>query len=261
LVSAGARAAATPAEVARQVDVVITMLPDSPDVQAVVLGDRGVLAGAREGSVLIDMSTISPAVTRAIATQAGKVGMKTLDAPVSGSEIGAINATLAIMVGGEGETFERCRAILATLGKSVVRVGGVGAGHTVKLVNQIIGLTTMEAVSEGLILAAKAGIDLGTLLQAISGGAARSWMLENLTPMIAERDFRPGFMVRLAQKDLRLALNLADELQVSVPAASLTHQFYRSIEASGDGDEGIQSLVKALERLASFEIPDSNAPR
>ena len=254
LVSAGAVAASSPAEVARRADVVITMLPDSPDVRSVVLGADGVLSGARDGSVLIDMSTIAPAVTREIAAEAAKVGVKTLDAPVSGSEQGAIGGTLAIMVGGDAAVVERCRPILSAMGKSVVHVGGVGMGHTVKLVNQIIGLATLEAVCEGLVVAAKAGVDLGTLLEAISGGAAASWQLQNMTPKIAERDFRPGFMVRLAQKDLRLALGLADDLHASVPSAALTHQMYRSVEASGEGNEGIQALVKALERLAGFEV-------
>lgn len=254
LVTAGARAATTPAEVAHQSDVVITMLPDSLDVQSVVLGPDGVLSGARDGSVLIDMSTIAPTATRALAAEAAKVGMATLDAPVSGSEQGAIGGTLAIMVGGDAAVVERCRPILSAMGKSVVHVGGVGMGHTVKLVNQIIGLTTLEAVCEGLVVAARAGVDLGTLLEAIGGGAAASWQLQNMTPKIAERDFRPGFMVRLAQKDLRLALGLADELHASIPSAALAHQMYRSIEASDEGDEGIQALVKALERLAGFKV-------
>lgn len=254
LVSAGAVAASSPAEVARRADVVITMLPDSPDVRSVVLGTDGLLSGARDGGVLIDMSTIAPTVTREIAAEAAKVGVKTLDAPVSGSEQGAIGGTLAIMVGGEAAVVERCRPILSAMGKSVVHVGGVGMGHTVKLVNQIIGLATLEAVCEGLVVAAKAGVDLGTLLEAIGGGAAASWQLQNMTPKIAERDFRPGFMVRLAQKDLRLALGLADDLHASVPSAALTHQMYRSIEASGEGNAGIQALVKALERLAGFEV-------
>jgi 3-hydroxyisobutyrate dehydrogenase len=178
---------------------------------------------------------------------------------VSGSEQGAIGGTLAIMVGGEDEVVERCRPILGALGKSVVHVGGVGMGHTVKLVNQIIGLTTLEAVCEGLLVAAKAGVDLTTLLEAIGGGAAASWQLQNMTPKIAVRDFRPGFMVRLAQKDLRLALGLSDELHVSTPSAALAHQLFRSLEASGDGAEGIQALAKAVERLAGFEI--SSVPR
>lgn len=254
LVSAGAVAASSPAEVARRADVVITMLPDSPDVRSVVLGTDGLLSGARDGGVLIDMSTIAPTVTREIAAEAAKLGVKTLDAPVSGSEQGAIGGTLAIMVGGEAAVVERCRPILSAMGKSVVHVGGVGMGHTVKLVNQIIGLATLEAVCEGLVVAAKAGVDLGTLLEAIGGGAAASWQLQNMTPKIAERDFRPGFMVRLAQKDLRLALGLADDLHASVPSAALTHQMYRSIEASGEGNAGIQALVKALERLAGFEV-------
>lgn len=258
LVSTGARGVFSPAEVAEASDVIITMLPDSPDVESVVLGKGGIVEGARPGSVLIDMSTISPAVTRRIAAEAAKFGMKTLDAPVSGSEQGAINATLAIMVGGDEDVVRRCRPILTCLGRTVVHVGGVGMGHTVKLVNQIIGLTTLEAVCEGLIVAAKAGVDPGTLLEAISGGAARSWMLENLASKIAERDFRPGFMVRLAQKDLRLALNLADELHVSVPGTALTHQLYRAIEASDQGGEGIQALAKALEKLAGFEVKNGD---
>ncbi|MGH2458323.1 MAG: NAD(P)-dependent oxidoreductase [Chloroflexota bacterium] len=254
LVSAGARGVFSPAEVAEASDVILTMLQDSPDVESVVLGKGGIVEGARPGSVLIDMSTISPAVTRRIAAEAARFGMKTLDAPVSGSEQGAINATLAIMVGGDEDVVRRCRPILTCLGKTVVHVGGVGMGHTVKLVNQIIGLTTLEAVCEGLIVAAKAGVAPGTLLEAIGGGAARSWMLENLAAKIAERDFRPGFMVRLAQKDLRLALGLADELHVSVPGTALTHQLYRAIEAGDQGSEGIQALAKALEKLAGFEV-------
>lgn len=257
LISEGAHGVFTPAEVAAAADVVITMLPDSPDVQSVVLGPGGVLSGAHPGMVLIDMSTISPAVTRQIAAETEKVGVKTLDAPVSGSEQGAISGTLAIMVGGDPAVFERCRPILSVLGASVVRVGDVGMGQTAKLINQIIGLTTLEAVCEGLIVAAKAGIDLDTLLAAIGGGAARSWMLENLTPKIAARDFRPGFMVRLAQKDLRLALGLADELHLSLPATALTHQLYRSLEASQEGAAGIQALIKALERLGRCEVNGS----
>jgi 2-hydroxy-3-oxopropionate reductase len=254
LVAAGATAATSPREVAARSDVVITMLPDSPDVQAVVLGPNGILAGARSGSVLIDMSTIAPAVTRELAAEAAKVGMSTLDAPVSGSDQGAINGTLAIMVGGDDATFARCQPILGVLGRSVVHVGGVGAGHTVKLVNQIIGMATLEAVSEGVLVAAKAGLDLDTVLQAIGGGAARSWMLENLAPKIAHRDFQPGFMVRLAQKDLRLALSLSDQLHVSIPSAALVHQLFRSVEASDQGALGIQALALALERLAGFEV-------
>lgn len=256
LVAEGARGVFSPAEVAEVSDTVITMLPDSPDVESVVLGQGGVLDGARSGSVLIDMSTISPAVTRQIAAEAAKFGVKTLDAPVSGSEQGAIDATLAIMVGGDADVFQRCRPILARLGKGVTHVGGVGAGHTVKLINQIIALTTLEAVCEGLTVAAKAGIDPTTLLEAIGGGAARSWMLENLASRIAARDFRPGFMVSLAQKDLRLALGLADELHVSTPGAALTHQLYRSSEANAEGGEGMQALAKALERLAGLEVKD-----
>jgi 2-hydroxy-3-oxopropionate reductase len=257
LAAEGARPAANPREVAAQADVIITMLPDSPDVEAVVLGTDGVLSGARAGSVLIDMSTIAPSVTREISAACAKVGVTTLDAPVSGSDQGAIAGTLSIMVGGDDETFARCRPILAAMGKTIVHVGGVGQGHTLKLVNQIIGTATLEAVCEGLVVAARAGLDLNTAIEALSGGAARSWMLENLGPKIAGRDFRPGFMVRLAQKDLRLAQNFADQLHVSIPGSALTQQLFRSIEASEQGNLGIQALAIALERLASFQIGES----
>lgn len=254
LVSEGANAADTPAETAAASDIVITMLPDSPDVQSVVLGPNGVLAGSRPGTVLIDMSTIAPTVTRALSAEAGTRGVKTLDAPVSGSEQGAIGGTLSIMVGGDDETFEKCRPIFDALGKTIVHVGGVGAGHKVKLVNQIVGLSTLAAVSEGLMVATRAGVDLNAAVAAMSGGAARSWMLENLGPKIIERDFRPGFMVRLAQKDLRLAQALADELHVSAPVSGLTQQMFRSVEASGQGDAGIQAIARAWEKLSENEI-------
>lgn len=262
LIGLGASGASSPKDVAARTDVVITMVPDSPDVEAVVLGPNGVLEGVREGMIVIDMSTISPQVSRRIAKAAAEKGVKALDAPVSGGDKGAIEGTLSIMVGGEPQVFEECLPIFQALGTRVVHVGGHGMGQTVKLCNQVIGPLTLLAVCEGLLLGAKAGADLDRLIEAISGGAARSWMLENLGPKILDRDFRPGFMVRLMQKDLRLALDLADDLKLPLPATSLVHELFRSVEAGGEGESGIQALVKGLERLAGVEVRrqvDSNS--
>jgi 2-hydroxy-3-oxopropionate reductase len=253
LVAAGASAARSPAAVARQTDIVITMLPDSPDVELVALGADGILSAARPGQVIVDMSTIAPTVSRRIAVAAQEKGCAMLDAPVSGSDKGAAAGTLSIMVGGDDEVVARCKPLLSAMGK-VVHVGPSGMGTTVKLCNQIVGMLTMMAVSEGLLMGARAGADLNRLIEAMSGGAARSWMLENLAPKIIERDFAPGFMVRLAQKDLRLALQMAAEHDLPLPGISLVHQFYRSVEASGDGDLGIQALALALERLSGTKI-------
>ena len=254
LVAAGAKEAGTPAEVAAKSDVVFTMLPDSPDVETVVLGPQGVLEGAEAGDTIIDMSTIAPDVARRVAKAATEKGIHMLDAPVSGSDKGAREKTLSIMVGGPKEVFEACLPLLNVLGSRVVYAGESGMGETVKLCNQIMGSLTLLAVCEGLMLGAKAGADLEAVLEATSGGAAKSWMLENLGPKITERDFDPGFMVKLMQKDLRLALALAGDLNAALPGTGLVHQLYRSVEADGKRDEGIQALARALEKLAGVEI-------
>ena len=254
LVAAGAKEAGAPAEVAAKSDVVFTMLPDSPDVETVVLGPQGVLEGAEAGDTIIDMSTIAPDVTRRVAKAATEKGIHMLDAPVSGSDKGAREKTLSIMVGGPKEVFEACLPLLNVLGSRVVYAGECGMGETVKLCNQIMGSLTLLAVCEGLMLGAKAGADLEAVLEATSGGAAKSWMLENLGPKITERDFDPGFMVKLMQKDLRLALALAGDLNAALPGTGLVHQLYRSVEADGKRNEGIQALARALEKLAGVEI-------
>lgn len=258
LVAAGATAADAPRDVAARSDVVFTMLPDSPDVEAVVLGPNGVLDGAKPGTTLIDMSTISPDVTRRIAQTAHERGVRTLDAPVSGSDKGARERTLAIMVGGPKAVFEECLPLFQVLGSRIVHVGDSGMGQTVKLCNQVIGSLTLLAVCEGLLLGAKAGADLPLLLEAVGGGAARSWMLENLGPRIIHRDFNPGFMVKLMQKDLRLALALAADLNIPLPGTSTIHQLYRAVEAAGEGNKGIQALVTVLEKLAGIEVVTSD---
>ena len=254
LAAAGATAVDSPRAVAEQTDVIFTMLPDSPDVEAVILGPGGVLEGAKPGSTIIDMSTIAPDVTRRIAGVAAERGVRMLDAPVSGSDKGARECTLSIMVGGPKDVFDECLPLFNILGGRVVYAGESGMGETVKLCNQVMGALTLLAVCEGLMLGARAGVDLSVVLEATGGGAARSWMLENLGPKITQRDFDPGFMVKLMQKDLRLALSLAGDLNAVLPGAGLVHQLYRAVEAEDKGDEGIQSLARALEKLAGVEI-------
>jgi len=256
IVSAGASAAGSPREVAERSDAVITIVSDSPDVKSVVTGPDGILDGAHPGSVVIDMSTISPAVTREIAEIAASKGVEYLDAPVSGGVSGAEAGTLSIMVGGKQDVFTRCLPVFRALGKNINHMGVVGMGQTTKLCNQVICVLNIEAVCEGLVLASKAGLDLEKLLSVVSAGAAGSWMLSNLGPKMLARDFEPGFRVALQQKDLRLALAAADELKVPLPGTSLVNQLFRSIEAAGMGEMGTQALITALEGLAEHEIAE-----
>jgi len=254
LVSAGATAARSAAEVAAVSQVTITMLPDTPDVETVALGPGGVLEGAPAGSYYVDMSTIAPAASRTIAEAGRRRGVQCLDAPVSGSDIAAQQGTLSIMVGGERSAFEALQPVFGALGAKIVYCGPSGMGETVKLCNQVAGMGTLMAVCEALMLGAKAGADLSAVIDALSAGAARSWMIENLGPKIVGRDFTPGFMVRLAQKDLRLAQALAQEVGSPLAGASLAQQLYRSVETYGGGDYGIQAMATALERLANRRI-------
>jgi 3-hydroxyisobutyrate dehydrogenase len=254
LMADGAADARSSQEVAERSDMVITMVTDTPDVRQVVLGDNGVLAGMRAGGIIIDMSTISPSATREIAEMVQTKGVHFLDAPVSGGEGGAIAGTLSIMVGGETEVFTACLPIFQAMGKNIIHVGGTGTGQLTKLCNQIAVAVTNLAMSEALVFAARAGVDLEKMHQAISGGAAGSWQLSNLAPRIFQRDFAPGFMVKLQQKDLRLVLQEADRLRLALPATSLVHNLFNALETMGAGDEGTQALVKVLEQLAGVAV-------
>ena len=254
LVAAGATAAASPQAVAANADVVVTIITDTPDVQQVLLGENGVIHTVAQDAVVIDMSTISPTATREIASTVQEKGASMLDAPVSGGEGGAIAGALSIMVGGEEDVFNRCLPIFETLGKNIVHVGQSGAGQLTKLCNQIAVAVTNLAMSEALIFGAKSGLDLKKMQNAIQGGAAGSWQLSNLAPRVLERDFAPGFMVKLQQKDLRLVLQEADRLKLSLPATSLVHHLFHALESQGAGDEGTQALVKVLEQLAGVEV-------
>ncbi len=248
------RARKTPAEVASASDVVITMVTDSPDVVAVARGEQGIFAGARSGAVIIDMSTISPKVTRELAEEAAALGLSWLDAPVSGGEKGAIEGTLTIFVGGDKAALERCRPVLAAMGKRISHFGPSGSGQSAKLCNQILTGINLIAVCEALVFGAKCGLDLPTLHQALTGGAANSWALEVLGKKMIERDFAPAFMVKLQQKDLRLVLEAAQDNHTPLPGAALAHQMLAAVEAEGRGNDGTQSLVRIFEKLAGLQV-------
>ncbi len=250
VLDAGAQAADSPKQVAENSDIIITIVSDSPDVEAVILGDMGVIHGARPGSVVIDMSTISPAVTREIATELHKKDIAMLDAPVSGGDTGARHATLAIMVGGEQVVLQRCMPVLLAMGKTITHVGANGMGQTVKLCNQILVSVTNMAVCEAILFARKAGVDPQVMIEAVKNGAAGSWQLSNLGPKIFAGDYNPGFMIDLQQKDLRLALETALATSAPLPATSLVHQLFTGCQAHNEGKDGTQALFKSLQRLA-----------
>ena len=254
LVTDGASMAASCKAVTQSAETVITMLPDSADSERVILGDHGVLEGAREGSIIVDMSSIAPLVSQRIAAEAAKKKVDMLDAPVSGGEPGAIAGTLAIMVGGEQEVFDRCAPILNVMGRSVVRVGDVGAGNFVKLANQIIVAANIEAIGEAFVLAQKAGIDPQLVFQAIRAGLAGSNALEAKVPMIMERNFNPGFRVRLHQKDLHNALLTGKDLGVPLPVTSLIQQMLGALMNQGKGDSDHSAIVTFIEDMAGTRV-------
>lgn len=253
LLGRGAEWADSPADAARDADVVFLCLPDTPDVERVLLGDRGVALASRRGQVVVDHSTIAPLATRRIAETLATLGINLLDAPVSGGDVGARNSTLSIMVGGEPSAFERVLPLLHHLGKTITHCGASGNGQLTKLVNQILVSGTLLSVCEAMSFAAKAGLDPAKTIEAVSSGAAKSWQLEQLGPKMVAGDFRPGFMVDLMQKDLRLVLEFAASSRTSVPATSLVHQLFNAVQAWGGGRDGTQSLYTVLERLAHLQ--------
>jgi len=254
MVSEGAKKTDSPKDLARETPVVITMVSDTPDVESVILGENGVIEGIKPDSVVIDMSTISPQATQKIAARLREKETHMLDAPVSGGEQGAINGTLSIMVGGDAEIFKRCQPILAAMGKNIIHVGSTSMGQTVKLMNQILVAGTLNAVAEALIFAQKSGVDLEKAIDAVKGGAAASWQLTNLAPRIIRRDFQPGFMIDLMQKDLNLVMGTARELKVPLPVTSFIQQMYYSLQSAGEGKSGTQALVKAMEYLTGVKV-------
>jgi 3-hydroxyisobutyrate dehydrogenase len=252
---AGATVAKTPRDVAQRSDIVVTMVTNTPDVEAVTFGPEGIASGAHDGLLAIDMSTISPSATRQFAARAaeGRPSFRTLDAPVSGGELGAIEARLAIMVGGEEADFRRAMPLFEALGKTIVHVGDHGAGQACKLANQIAVVLNNLGVSEALVFAKAQGIDLERTRSVIAGGAGSSWAMQNYGPKILAGDFRPGFMVDLQQKDLRLILDDAYAGHVSLPGTGLVHALYSALQREGGGREGNHALVKVIERLSGIE--------
>lgn len=254
LAEAGAAVGGSPAAVAESNTVIVVCVSDTPDVEEVILGPRGIIHGIQPGSLVIDCSTISPNATKEIAARLQEKGAHMLDAPVSGGSEGATKGTLSIMVGGDAAQVERAMPILQAMGKTITHVGDQGAGQMAKLVNQILVVVTMQAVGEALLLAQAGGLDLEQTLAAVGGGAAGSWMLNNRGPQVIRRDWRPGFTIDLQQKDLRLVLETADQLGIPLPATAQVFQYYRALQQLGLGSEGNHALVKALERLAGLEI-------
>ncbi|HPD28457.1 MAG TPA: NAD(P)-dependent oxidoreductase [Phycisphaerae bacterium] len=254
LLDRGAVWADTPRQVAEASDVVFTMVGFPRDVREVYMGKDGVLEGARPGTILIDMTTTEPSLAREIDAAARAKGLHAVDAPVSGGDVGAREARLSIMVGGEAEIVQRVRPLLETMGKTVVHQGPAGAGQHAKMCNQIQIAGTMIGMCESLIYARKAGLDVETMLKSISGGAAGCWSLENLAPRICKRNFDPGFFVDHFVKDMGIALEEAKRMNLPLPGLALAHQLYVAVQALGHGRKGTQALMLALEHIAG--MPD-----
>jgi 2-hydroxy-3-oxopropionate reductase len=251
LVAAGARAAGSPSEVAGQVDVVITMLPNSPDVELVGLGPRGIIEGARSGLVFADMSTISPLVSQKIGTALEAKGVKSLDAPVSGGEKGAIEGTLSIMVGGDKVTFDAVLPIFQALGRTITRLGPLGSGGFTKLANQIIVALNLTALGEALTLAKKAGLDRELTLKALAGGLAGSRCLDQKTPNYLSNTYNPGFKIDLHYKDLGLIMESARALGVPLPTTAIVQELFGALRAKGRGGLDHSAVITLLEDLAA----------
>jgi 3-hydroxyisobutyrate dehydrogenase len=249
----GARRATTPRECARDRELVITMVRDTPDVQAVVLGEEGAVEGMEKGSVLVDMSTISPATTRLIAAALADHGVAMLDAPVSGGSEGAARGTLSIMVGGEANVLERVRSVLDVLGTTITHVGPIGSGQVTKAVNQVIIAGTYAAIAEGLALGLAAGIDIEAAHAAVSGGAAGSWGLANRGPNMIHNHYPLGFRTRLHRKDLGIALASARDLGVALPLAAYVEQLETSLVKRGFGDEDVSNIARIVREQAGLD--------
>jgi len=249
----GAAVGASPREVAERSDVVITMVRDTPDVEAVLFGGRGVAEAAHPGLLAIDMSTISPDATRRLAERATAAGFEMVDAPVSGGPSGAESASLSIMIGGAEAAVARAMPIFRALGKTIVHIGGHGAGQVCKLANQICVAVNNLGTSEALVFAARQGIDLERTRQVIAAGAGSSWSMQNSAPKMLAGDFRPGFSIDLQQKDLRLVLDAADAGHTPLPGAALVHALYNALQAEGRGGESTLALITVLERRAGVQ--------
>jgi 2-hydroxy-3-oxopropionate reductase len=254
LVAAGAESAATAMEVAERTEIIITMLPNSPQVKEVVLGKQGVAKGARKGSVLIDMSSIAPLVSREVGAELAAQGVDMLDAPVSGGQPKAIDGTLSVMVGGPQDVFDKCYPVMKAMAGSVVRTGDIGAGNVTKLANQIIVALNIAAMSEALVLATKAGVEPELVWQAIRGGLAGSTVLDAKAPLVLDRKFQPGFRINLHIKDLANVLETSHQLGVPLPLTASVMEMMQALKTDGQGDADHCSLVKYYEKMAQVEV-------
>ncbi len=250
---AGALRAGSPREAAASAEIIITCVSDTPDVEAIILGKNGVIYGARNGSIVVDMSTISPSTTRRIAEKLGKKGVKMLDAPVSGGSEGAQKGTLSIMIGGEAEDLEKVDPVLKAMGKTITHVGPVGAGQLTKAINQIIVGGTFWSVAEGVTLGIKAGLDMDKVLQAVGSGAASSWSLINRSGNMIQNSYPLGFKVKLHRKDLNIALEIARELGVTLPLAAYIEQVETGLIARGHEDEDLSALARSIREQSGLD--------
>lgn len=256
LLDRGAIWADTPAAVAASSDVTFTMVGYPADVREVILGEQGVLSGSGERGVVVDMTTSEPSLAVEIAEIAGDREIESLDAPVSGGDIGARNATLSIMVGGEAAAFERVRPLFEIMGATIIHQGPAGAGQHTKMVNQTLIASGMVGVCEALLYAYRAGLNLDTVLEAVGGGAAGSWSLSNYAPRMLRGDFAPGFMVEHFVKDMEITLAEARRMNLALPGLALAHELYLALRAQGGGRDGTQSLIRALARISAVDWPE-----
>ncbi len=259
LAEAGAETCVTSAEVARRSDVIFTMVSDTADVEQVILGPRGVIEGVREGSVVVDMSTISASATRAIGDRLSALGVEMLDAPVSGGDVGAINGTLSIMVGGHAEAFERVRPLFEVMGKNIVHVGGNGAGQVCKSCNQIVVGATIAGVAEAMLLARAADVDPARVREALLGGFAGSRILEIHGQRMIDEVFVPGFKARLHQKDMRIVAEAAHELGLALPSAAMVAQYLNALVGRGLGDEDSAAIYKVIAAMNGAVSPETGS--
>ena len=249
----GAKRAATPQELAQGKDVIVVCVSDTPDVEAVVLGENGILQGASDGQVLVDCSTISPDGTRRMAAQLATKGVKWVDAPVSGGPEGAAKATLTIMVGGDADDVERVRPILEAMGKNVTHIGPLGAGQVTKAINQVIISGTYMSVAEGVTLGLKAGLDMNKVVKALSGGAAASWVLDNRAGNMIKNEYPLGFRSKLHHKDLGIALEAARQMGATLPVTALMAQLENGLISRGKGDEDMSCVARCFRELAGID--------
>jgi 3-hydroxyisobutyrate dehydrogenase len=250
---AGAGRSASPAQAAAGAEIVITCVSDTPDVEAVVLGESGVIHGAAPGTVVVDMSTVSPSATRRIAAALAEKGVRMLDAPVSGGSEGAQKGTLSIMVGGEAEDLEKARPVLETMGKTITHVGPIGAGQLTKAINQIVVAGTYWGVAEGIAIGLKAGLDMQKVVQAVGGGAAGSWAMLNRSGHMIDNSYPLGFKVQLHRKDLTIALGVARELGVTLPVTAYVEQVETGLIACGHGDEDISVIARSIRTASGID--------